>query len=135
MKEVPISYVKANQAGIVIVVLLSFALQLPWLIGILWLIQVVGLVFGGKWNLFVAITRRFIRVKAGYTQAAELTRFNNVLAVLFLTLSLLSFAVGWQVLGYIFTVFLLAAAGAALLGYCIGCTIYYQYKQLRIRRG
>ncbi|NEW06525.1 DUF4395 family protein [Paenibacillus sp. SYP-B3998] len=37
-------------------------------------------------------------------------------------------ALGWVVIGYVFTGFLLLAAGAALLGYCIGCKIYYPYK-------
>ncbi|MBD0383125.1 DUF4395 domain-containing protein [Paenibacillus sedimenti] len=129
MKEVPLAYVKANQTGIVIFVILSFALLQPWLIALLWVIQVVGLLSRGKWNVFVQIFKRFMTVKGSDTQAEELTRFNNTLAVLFLTLSLLSFALGWVAVGYIFAGFLLLAAGAALLGYCIGCTIYYQYKQ------
>ncbi|MGO4276598.1 DUF4395 family protein [Paenibacillus sp. TAF58] len=36
--------------------------------------------------------------------------------------------------GYIFTGFLLLAAGAALLGYCIGCMIYYRFKQFIVRQ-
>jgi hypothetical protein len=139
MKEVPLSYVKANQTGIVIFVILSIALLQPWLLALLWIIQVLGLVLGGQGNAFVWITKRFLPVNHSRTQAEELTRFNNSLAVLFLTLSLISFALGWVILGYIFAGFLLLAAGAALLGYCIGCTVYYQYKQFvnkqRVRRG
>ncbi|MEW9698782.1 DUF4395 domain-containing protein [Paenibacillus sp. SI8] len=139
MKEVPLAYVKANQTGIVIFVILSFALFQPWLIALLWIIQVFGFVLGGQWNLFVWISKRFITVNPSKTQAEELTRFNNSLAVLFLTLALIFFAIGWGVVGYIFAGFLLLAAGAALLGYCIGCTIYYPYKQFvnrfRVRRG
>ncbi|KQX68034.1 MULTISPECIES: DUF4395 domain-containing protein [unclassified Paenibacillus] len=134
MKEVPISYVKANQTGIVVFVLLAFAFQWTWLVALLWLIQLLGLVSGGKWNLFVAVSKGFLSRSGIETQAAELTRFNNTLAVLFLTLSLASFAIGWSMVGYIFTGFLLLAAGAGLLGYCIGCTIYYQYKQFILRR-
>ncbi|MDF2650374.1 MAG: hypothetical protein K0Q73_6179 [Paenibacillus sp.] len=134
VKEVPISYVKANQTGIVVFVLLAFAFQWTWLVALLWVIQLLGLVGGGKWNLFVAVSKRFLSRSGTETQAAELTRFNNALAVLFLSLSLASFAIGWSMVGYIFTGFLLLAAGAALLGYCIGCTIYYQYKQFILRR-
>lgn len=133
MKEVPISYVKANQTGIVVFVLLAFAFQWTWLVALLWVIQLLGLVGGRKWNLFVAVSKRFLSRSVTETQAAELTRFNNALAVLFLSLSLASFAIGWSMVGYIFTGFLLLAAGAALLGYCIGCTIYYQYKQFIVR--
>ncbi|MDQ0888481.1 hypothetical protein QFZ81_003569 [Paenibacillus sp. V4I9] len=134
MKEVPISYVKANQTGIVVFVLLAFAFQWTWLVGLLWVIQLLGFVGGGKWNLFVVVSKQFLSRIGTETQAAELTRFNNALAVLFLTLSLASFTIGWSMVGYIFTGFLLLAAGAALLGYCIGCTIYYQYKQFIVRR-
>jgi hypothetical protein len=134
VKEVPISYVKANQTGIVVFVLLAFAFQWTWLVGLLWVIQLLGFVGGGKWNLFVEVSKPFLSRRGTETQAAELTRFNNALAVLFLTLSLASFTIGWSMVGYIFTGFLLLAAGAALLGYCIGCTIYYQYKQFILKR-
>ncbi|MFD0697073.1 DUF4395 domain-containing protein [Paenibacillus sp. GCM10027628] len=130
MKEVPLAFVKANQTGIVVLIILSFALLQPWLIALLWMIQIIGLVLGGQRNPFVWLYKQFASV--GYkseTQAEELTRFNNVLAVIFLTLSLFSFALDWVAVGYIFAGFLLLAAGAALLGYCIGCTIYYQFKQ------
>ncbi|MCQ4365698.1 DUF4395 domain-containing protein [Mycobacterium gordonae] len=134
MKEVPIRYVKANQTGIVLFVILALLLQQPWILLLLWIIQTAGLLTGGKLNLFVAAAKPFLRNTGGETQAIELQRFNNLLAVLFLTLAVICFAVGWQIAGYAFCIMLLAAAGAALLGYCIGCTLYFQIKQLLARR-
>lgn len=135
MKEIPMHYVKSNQAGIVLFVVLALAIQQPWILAALWVIQVVGLLTEGRYNLFVAIARPALRNrKAAETQAVELQRFNNTLAILFLTLSLLSFAIGWAIAGVVFAAFLLIAAGVALLGYCIGCTIYFQYKQFLARR-
>lgn len=131
MKEIPMSYIKANQAGIVLFVALTFAARQPWLLGLLLAVQLAGLLL--RWNLFVQAAKPFLRTD-GETQAAELQRFNNVLAVLFLLLSVLSFAVGWTAAGYVFAGMLLAAAGTALLGYCIGCTVYFQYKQFLARR-
>ena len=130
--EIPMPYIKANQAGIVLFVIASF-LFTPWILLALWLIQIVGLLTGGRFNLFVRAAKPWLKVAGKETQAAELARFNNSLAVIFLTLSVLSFALGWSVATYAFAAMLLAAAGAALLGYCIGCTIYYQFKQLRHR--
>ncbi|NOU98981.1 DUF4395 domain-containing protein [Paenibacillus planticolens] len=141
MREVPISFVKANQTGIVVFVLLALAFQWAWLVGILWVIQVLGLVGGAKWNVFVVAFKKIFsyKVTTAETQAQELTRFNNALAVLFLSISLAAFAIGWAFVGYLFAGFLLLAAGAALLGYCVGCTIYFQYKQFvnrqRFKRG
>lgn len=128
--EVPMRYVKANQTGIVLFVITSM-LTTPWILFALWLIEIVGLFSGGRLNLFVRIVKPFLPANDGETQAAELTRFNNALAVIFLTLSLAAFALGWTIAGYVFAAMLLIAAGVALLGYCIGCTIYFQYKQLR----
>ncbi|SEP23291.1 protein of unknown function [Paenibacillus sp. OK076] len=134
MREVSMRYVKANQIGIVLFVVLSFLFNQPLILGALWIIQVVGLVSGGKLNLFVQIGRAVLTGKGTETQAVELQRFNNVLAVLFLTLALVSFGLDWQVAGYIFSSMLLLAASAALLGYCVGCTVYFWYKQLRAGR-
>ncbi|RAW11324.1 DUF4395 domain-containing protein [Paenibacillus taichungensis] len=134
MREVPMRYVKANQIGIVLFVVLSFLFNQPLILGALWIIQVVGLASGGKLNLFVQIGKAVLTGKGTETQAVELQRFNNVLAILFLTLALVSFGLGWQVAGYIFSSMLLLAASAALLGYCVGCTVYFWYKQLRAGR-
>lgn len=134
MREVPMRYVKVNQIGIVLFVVLSFLFNQPLILGALWIIQVVGLASGGKLNLFVQIGKAVLTGKGTETQAVELQRFNNVLAVLFLTLALVSFGLGWQIAGNIFSSMLLLAASAALLGYCVGCTVYFWYKQLRAGR-
>jgi hypothetical protein len=57
-----------------------------------------------------------------------------VLAVIFLTLAILGIATKLSVVGYIFSAMLFAAAFVAICGYCIGCTVYYQYKQYIARR-
>ncbi|MEK4664614.1 DUF4395 domain-containing protein [Priestia sp. FSL H7-0729] len=134
MREVPMRYVKANQVGIVLFVLLSFVFNPLVVLGALWIIQVIGLASGSKLNLFVQIGKVVLTGKGTETQAVELQRFNNILAVLFLSLALISFSLGWVTAGYAFSVMLLAAASAALLGYCVGCTVYFWYKQLRAGR-
>ncbi|MEK4433791.1 MULTISPECIES: DUF4395 domain-containing protein [unclassified Paenibacillus] len=134
MREVPMRYVKANQVGIVLFVLLSFGFNQPLILGALWIIQVVGLASGGKLNLFVQIGKAVLKGKGTETQAVELQRFNNILAIVFLSLALISFSLSWQVAGYLFSGMLLLAASAALLGYCVGCTVYFWYKQLRAGR-
>lgn len=134
MREVPMRYVKANQIGIVLTVILSLLFQQPWILAALWVIQLSGLLTEGRLNLFVFVAKRIIKDKGQETQAAELQKFNNTLAVLFLTLALISFGFDWQIAGYAFAVMLLLAAGAAVLGYCIGCTVYFWIKQIRAGR-
>jgi hypothetical protein len=63
MREVPIRYVKANQIGIVLFVVLSFLFNQPLILGALWIIQVIGLASGGKLNLFVQIGKAVLTGK------------------------------------------------------------------------
>jgi hypothetical protein len=130
MKEIPLPLVKSNQVGIVIVAIISIIFQNEWLVAALWVVQVLGLLFGLRLNLFVSIARPFLKLEGKETQSAELARFNNALAVIFLSLALIFFAISQAIVAYIFVGMLAGAALLALLGYCIGCTIYYQIKRL-----
>lgn len=57
-------------------------------------------------------------------------RFNNILGLAFLTASLGSFGLGFEIAGYLFAGAFALAAFIAVLGFCVGCTIYYQYNRL-----
>ena len=133
MREIPMRYIKANQSGIVLFAVIFLITGQLWLLAALWIIEVVSLLTKGKLNLFIRLAKPFLS-PGKETQAEELARFNNSLAVTFISLALITAQLGWVWGGYVFTAMLLGAAGAALLGYCIGCTIYYQYKQFRIRQ-
>jgi len=134
VREIPMRYVKANQAGIVLSVILFFLSHQIWVLAALCVVQLAGLLTEGRLNAFVRIAKLALKNKGEETQAIELQRFNNTLAVLFLTLALVSFAFGWEIVGYAFAAMLLLAAGAALLGFCIGCTVYFWIKQIRAGR-
>jgi hypothetical protein len=136
MKEVPIPYVRSNQAAMVILIALSAIFQQPWIILIVFAVEVAGLVFGAKGNLFVSIVRPFLGslVARSHTEALELQRFNNTIAVVLLTLSVICFSFGFNTAAYIFAGMVALAAFVAICGYCIGCTMYYQFKRLRARR-
>ncbi|KZE80109.1 hypothetical protein AV654_14060 [Paenibacillus elgii] len=134
MREIPIPYVRANQAGIVLLVALAAALHQPALIAALWAIQVLGLWQGIRANLIVQLAAPLLRsrVAGARTESRELLRFNNAITVVLLTLSLLAFWVnpgGW--LGYVLAGIVALAALAALCGFCLGCFLYYRFKRLR----
>ncbi|MDF2962817.1 MAG: hypothetical protein K0S39_4552 [Paenibacillus sp.] len=136
MREIPVPYVRANQTGIVVLVTLAIILQQPALIAALWAIQVIGLWRGVRANLIVMLAAPLLasKVPGAQTEAAELQRFNNSIAVILLTVSLLCFwGVGAPVAGYIAAGMVAVAALIAICGFCVGCFLYYQYKQ-RMRR-
>lgn len=137
MKEFPLPMIKANQSGIVLFVTLALAAQQPWWIFALFLIQLTGLVFGPRANLFILLSRLTLtdeRLKRSGTQASELARFNQTIAVALLGLSSVFHLAGWSLAGHIAAGMVGLAALAAVAGYCIGCTIYYQYKKWRALR-
>jgi predicted membrane channel-forming protein YqfA (hemolysin III family) len=136
MKEIPISYVRSNQAAMVLLIALSALFQQPWIILVVFAVEAAGLIFGVRGNLFVTLARPFLRnrISNSQTESAELQRFNNSIAVTLLTLSVVSFAIGSSLAGYIFAGMVALAAFGAICGYCLGCTLYYQFKRLRARR-
>jgi hypothetical protein len=129
LPEVPMPYVRANQIGIVVFILLSTLFQMPFFLVLLWVIQISGSIFGS--NLFIQLAKSFVKVEGKETQARELQRFNITLGILFITISLLCFANHWVFAGYLFSWILGIVAIAALSGYCLGCTMYYQFKRIR----
>lgn len=133
MKEIPIPYVRANQIGIIVLVLLGLIFQQPWPIILLWIIQVAGLSFGPKGNLFIQLAKPLLtgKIPGSRTEAAELQRFNASLAVFLLTIALLCFVVGWTTAALVFAACVAAAAFIAVCGYCVGCFLYFQLKKFR----
>lgn len=137
MNEIPLPLIKANQIGMVVLVLLSFGFQEPLFVYVAFLIQLISWVAGPKLNLFMGIARLAFgraRLQKAEKQAAELARFNQTIAVALLGLASASHAVGWTVVGHIFAGMVALAAFVAVLGYCVGCTIYYQYKKWKLLR-
>lgn len=137
MKEIPLPLIKTNQAGIVLFVLLAFLLQQPLLIYALFIIQLIPLAFGTKANLFAGLAKLFFseeRLRNAETQAAELAKFNQSIAVILLGIASVSQSLGWSWTAYLFAAMVACAALIAILGYCIGCTIYYQYKRWKLLR-
>jgi membrane associated rhomboid family serine protease len=134
VKEIPQAYVLTNQWAIVLLVAVSVIFQEPWVIVFLWAVQLVGRLAGMKANLFIFVLKPLLKPETGKSQAAELFRFNSTIGLSLLTLSVISFVFGWHLAGYIFALMVAVAAFAAILGFCIGCVIYYQYKQWKRKR-
>lgn len=137
MKEIPMPLIKANQLGMVLLVVLSY-LPLDYgfrshlFVYAAFVIQLIGWFAGPQWNLFMGIARLFVsrnRLEKAEKQAAELARFNQTIAVALLGLASVFHAFGLTIAGHVFAGMVALAAFVAVLGYCVGCTIYYQYKK------
>ncbi|MDF2724534.1 MAG: hypothetical protein K0Q59_4209 [Paenibacillus sp.] len=131
--EVPMHRVRGNQLGILLSVIVSVATQQLWILILPLVVQLISRTFGVKTNLFVRLLSPLFPVSAK-TESRELLRFNNLLAILFLAGALIAYAFGSLVVAYVFLAMLTVAVVLALSGFCLGCFIYFQWKQFWARR-
>ncbi|MCA0972014.1 DUF4395 domain-containing protein [Halobacillus litoralis] len=129
---IPKPLVQLNQTFIVLTVFIGLfepiVLALPFAVGAITLIT--------RKNPVIAIGKRFLKkpMNSYIPEDPDQQRFNQWIATVCLGLSLLFFGIGWQTLGYAFSMMVMAAAGTALMGYCIGCTIRFRYMMWKHKR-
>jgi hypothetical protein len=133
VEEVPLHRVRGNQLGILLSVIATVLTQQWWILVLPLVVQIISRTYGVKYNLFVRLFSPLLPVSPR-TEARELLRFNNLLAILFLVITIAAHYLGLTLLSYISLGMLTAAVVAALSGFCLGCFMYFQYKQFRLRR-
>lgn len=129
---IPKPLVQLNQAFIVLTVALGL-----WMPAILLLPFAVGVVtLTTRKNPVILFGKRFLTkpLNSYIPEDPEQQRFNQWIATISLGAALLFFAVHLTVLGYVFSLMVMAAAGTALMGYCIGCTIRFRYRMWKHKR-
>ncbi len=101
----------------------------PWLVAFVLVSIGVSAAFGLRYSIYGAIWRRIVRVaRLGPAEPEHEypPRFAQVLGSVALILSLVAFALGATILGWVFA--LAVAALQTLLattGYCLGCRLYF----------
>lgn len=134
VRSIPAPLVKTNQWFIVIAVVAAWISGLHWLIVLPLIAGALGLAFG--FNPVMQIAKRFLKKPPSSYKPEdwEQQRFNQSIAVICLAIGLIGYVLGWSVLFYVFTAIVALAAFIAILGFCIGCFIHYQWSQYRYRR-
>ncbi|MBP3040462.1 DUF4395 domain-containing protein [Bacillaceae bacterium Marseille-Q3522] len=131
---IPRPLVRANQVVIILSVVLSWLLYFPLLLLIPFLSGLGGILF--DFNPIMKGAAKFLRKPHSQyiPEDKEQQKFNQIIALICLggalIFSLLNLNIGF----YILTTIVAAAATIALLGFCIGCFIHYQWKQYQYRR-
>lgn len=131
---IPRPLVKINQAFIVITVLLTWLTGQHWILALPLVAGLLGLLFG--YNPVIKLAAKFLTKERSHYVLEDWSQqqFNQTIAVTCLTGGLISFIVGWTVAAYIFTALVAVAASVAILGFCIGCFIHYQWRMYNYRR-
>ncbi|SEO31768.1 DUF4395 domain-containing protein [Paenibacillus sp. OV219] len=131
--EVPLHRVRGNQLGILISIIVSVLTGQLWILFLPLVVQLISRTYGVRYNLFVRVLSPLFPVSTK-TESRELLRFNNLLAIIFLAVTLVAYALNLTVLSYIGLGMLTVAVVLALSGFCLGCFMYFHWKQFRLRR-
>ncbi|MCL6516649.1 DUF4395 domain-containing protein [Alicyclobacillus sp.] len=132
--SIPRPLVRANQWVIVLAVLLSWItawsgwLVVPLVAGLL------GRLFG--WNPVMRFAKLFLR-KDPSTYVPEDRRqqeFSQTIAIVCLAVALIAHAFRWTAVYWVFSAMVAVAAFVAILGFCVGCFLHYQWTQYRYRQ-
>ena len=134
VRSIPRPLVRMNQWVIFLSVIISWVSGIEWLIAIPLLAGIMGLVF--SFNPSMEIGKLFLRKTPSeyIPEEWDQQQFNQIIAVSCLAGGLISFLLGWEVAAYVFTGMVAVASFAAILGFCIGCFIRFQWQQYKFKR-
>lgn len=132
--SIPRPLVRANQASIVISVVL-YGLTGSWAWLLIPLFSGLLSLTIGKHPIMMAVKPLLRKPMSSYVQEDRSEqRFNQILAVVLLSASVFSAIAGWTLASLILAGLVFMAAFVAMLGFCIGCFIQYQWRQYRYRK-
>ncbi|WP_213531701.1 DUF4395 domain-containing protein [Paenibacillus cisolokensis] len=131
---IPRPLVRTNQWVIVISVLIAWLSGYYWVLAIPLAAGIAGVLF--DFNPVMRLAKLFLRKPPSHyvPEDKEQQKFNQWMAVGFLLLALVSYALEWTTAAYVFTAMVALAAFVAILGFCVGCFIQYQWKMYVARR-
>lgn len=135
MKEVPIPLIRANQWVMVLGTFISIATQSTIILTIVFLIALSPVLLGSKGNLVFRLAKPLLQNKlvGAQTEEIELQRFNSIIAVMMIGVSLAILESTGHWIGWLFAGIVTVAATLAINGFCIGCVIYFQWKQWKYK--
>ncbi|RSK26611.1 DUF4395 domain-containing protein [Bacillus sp. HMF5848] len=133
-QSIPRPLVRANQWFIVISVVLALGLNQSWILVLPLINGLLGLTI--YFNPIMQVAKKFLKKHPSeyINEDRAQQQFNQWISVICITLSLIGFITNNLVIGYMFAVMVGVAALVAILGFCVGCFIRFQWQQFIYRR-
>lgn len=134
LPSIPRPLIRTNQWIIFLSVVSTWLTGEAWILAIPLVANLMGVLF--NYNPIMKIARVFL-IKEGKKYIPEdmtQQKFNASIAIFCLAGGLISFLAAWTVVGYVFTILVAVASFIAILGFCVGCFIFFQIKQFQYRR-
>jgi predicted MFS family arabinose efflux permease len=134
IRSIPRPLVRINQWFIVVSVVITWLTGVEWILTLPLLAGISGLLFGYN-PVMRAASYFLLKHPSEYIpEDWEQQQFNQKIAVGCLTGGLISYAIGLTTIGHIFTVMVALAAFIAILGFCIGCFIRFQWSKYKSKK-
>lgn len=134
IRSIPRPLVRTNQWVIFLSVVTALVTGQEWILALPLIAGLLGLLF--NFNPVMRMAKLFLKkdLSTYIPEEHSQQQFNQLIAVVCLGLGLSSFLLDWNIAGYVFTIMVGLASFIAILGFCIGCFILYQWKQYTYRR-
>lgn len=131
---IPRPLVSANQAVIILSVLLTWLFKIPYILLIPMIFGLLGVLFND--NPVMSIGKRFLKkpLDSYHREDPDAQRFSQIIAIVLLTISFIAFLFRLDLVGYIASAMVVVAATVAILGFCVGCYIFYQISLIKQKR-
>ncbi len=134
MKTIPQPLVKLNQSFVAVSALIYLISQNGVFL-LLPLLNCASSLFLKK-NVIMIIGKKFLNkpLSEYHQEDGADQRFNNLLAMSMFLVAFISHQFNWTFSAYLFTSMVLIASTVALMGFCVGCFIRFQYRMYKYRR-
>jgi hypothetical protein len=131
--------VNLNRWTLVISIIAGVLLQWPLVTTALFVILLFAVTFGQRGSLIFRTGKKLIQLgilknnEEDEGEDRRLMRFNNAIALTLLGLAQIAFLLGVPVVGWTLSLLVVVAASAALMGFCLGCVLFYRFRVYRYR--
>ncbi len=135
-RKVDHSSLRVNQASIIVLLLAGFIVNIPWFVGFVALVMILGTVFGrpGFFLIYTGVLRPLGIVKPDVlADNPEPHRFAQGFGGIVAAGSAAALFLGNAAFGWSLTWLVVVLAAANLfLGFCAGCAVYYWLNRLKV---
>jgi hypothetical protein len=137
LQNVDHSAIRTNQATIILLLLIAFILNIPWLVAIVGLVMLAGTALrhpGFALLLYAHLLKPLGWVKTDVLRDnPEPHLFAQGFGGVVLVISTLAFVLGSAVIGWALAWLVIALAALNLFGgFCVGCAVYYWLHRMNI---
>jgi Domain of unknown function (DUF4395) len=136
--NIPMPIVNLNRWTLVTSIIAAVLLQWPLVTTALFVILLFAVTFGQRGSLIFRTGKQLIQLgilknNDNEGEDRRLMRFNNSIALTLLGLAQVAFLTGVPVVGWALSLMVVVAASAALMGFCLGCVLFYRFRVYRYR--